>query len=285
MRKLANRRLIGAVVSKKRKSVLKLENTIDAGKSVLDSSGFREVANCGLSSATANLEDLGKSRISTWPRSERPREKLCKYGEASLSDAELLALFVGNGIRGMTAIDISRHMLTSNDGLRAVLALERDEFCAQTGVGEATFALLQAALELSRRHLREKLERADALSSPQTCRDYLSLELRDKRYECFHALFLDSKHRVIRSRELFRGTIDHTSVPIREVVVEALKHNAAAMIVAHNHPSGNPEPSAADKQLTARLLEALSMVGVKLLDHFVVGDGELVSFAERDLLS
>lgn len=235
--------------------------------------------------SAVSLVDSGKRRISHWPEAERPREKLCEHGAESLSDAELLAVFVGSGVKGLTAIDISRNLLHRQDGLRQLLRLDQQEFCAQQGVGEATFALLRASLELSRRYLREKLMRDNALTSPQTCRDFLSLELRDKRYECFMALFLDSKHRVIRAQELFRGTIDHTSVPIREVVVEALRYNAAAMIVAHNHPSGSAEPSAADKHLTSNLSTALNLVGVKLLDHFVIGDGESVSFAERDLMN
>jgi DNA repair protein RadC len=223
--------------------------------------------------------------IRDWPKNERPREKLMAHGADALGDAELLAIFLRTGLPGKSAIELARDILADAGGLRALLNRSSTEFCTFKGIGLAKYVQLQAALELGRRYLRERLERCDTINSPQVSRDYLSMCLRDKPYESFYALFLDTKHRVIHHQELFRGTIDSASVPVREVVKEALKHNAAAMIVAHNHPSGVAEPSAADKSLTETLYLALGMVGVKLLDHFVVGDAEVVSFAEMGALS
>lgn len=229
-----------------------------------------------------NIQNLP---IKEWPESERPREKLLNNGPDSLADAELLAIFIRTGLPGKTALDLARDALLEAGSLRALLNLSSKELCQLKGIGTAKYAQFQAGLELGRRYLMEQMERGDAISSPQVSRDYLTLQLRDKPYESFFAMFLDSKHRVIHHQELFRGTIDSASVPVREVVKEALKHNAAAMIVAHNHPSGVAEPSAADKALTETLYLALAMVGVKLLDHFVVGDSEVISFAEMGALS
>ncbi|GHA21466.1 UPF0758 protein [Arenicella chitinivorans] len=227
-----------------------------------------------------NKDSLSLLPIKEWPEAERPREKLLQGGAERLSDAELLAIFLRTGLPGRSAVDLARDALLRAGGLRALLNLSLSELCVLKGIGEAKYVQFQAALELGRRYLMERLEKGEAMTSPQASRDYLSLVLRDKQYESFFAMFLDSKHRVIHHTEMFRGTIDNASVPIREVVKAALKHNAAAMIVAHNHPSGVAEPSAADKALTESLDLALAMVGVKLLDHFVVGDAEVVSFAE-----
>ncbi len=223
--------------------------------------------------------------IKEWPSADRPREKLLKNGPDTLGDAELLAIFLRTGVPGKSAIELAREILLNAGGLRGLLNLPKNEMCRFGGVGEAKFVQLQAGLELGRRYLRERLDRGSVISNPQASRDYLTMCLRDKPYEAFYALFLDSKHRVIHHQELFRGTIDSASVPVREVVKEALKHNAAAMVVAHNHPSGVAEPSAADKSLTETLFLALGMVGVKLLDHFVVGDAEVISFAELGALN
>ncbi len=222
--------------------------------------------------------------IKAWPAAERPREKLLKSGPQSLSDSELIAIFLRTGLPGQNAVELARSLLSETGGLRAMLNLSKDDLCEHKGIGAAKYVQFQAGLELGRRFLFEKLDRGDVINSPQVSRDYLTLCLRDKPYESFYALYLDSKHRVIHHHELFRGTIDSASVPVREVVKEALKYNAAAMIVAHNHPSGVAEPSAADKALTVTLYKALGMVGVKLLDHFVVGDSEVVSFAEMGAL-
>jgi len=218
------------------------------------------------------LSSQSKLPICEWPEAEKPREKLLANGAQALSDAELLAIFIRTGIPGKTALDLARDALLKAGGLRALLNMPVKDFCEQKGIGSAKYVQLQASLELGRRYLMEKLVKGEAVTSPQVSRDYLTLQLRDKEYEAFFGMFLDSKHRVIHHQELFRGTIDNATVPVREVVKEALKHNAAAMIVAHNHPSGVAEPSAADKSLTQTLFLALGMVGVKLLDHFVVGD-------------
>lgn len=226
-----------------------------------------------------------KLPIKDWPQTERPREKLICNGPSSLSDAELLAIFIRTGLPGKTALDLARDALLVAGGLRALLNLSTHDLCELKGIGAAKYVQLQAGLELGRRYLMEQMIKGDALSSPQISRDYLALQLRDKEYESFFVMFLDSKHRVIHHQELFRGTIDRASVPIREVVKEALAHNASAMIVAHNHPSGVAEPSAADRALTEALVLALDMVGIKLLDHFVVGDNDVVSFAELGVLA
>lgn len=218
--------------------------------------------------------------IKEWPEAERPREKLINNGANSLSDAELLAILIRTGIPGKTALDIARDALHDAGNLRALFNKPVNEFCKSKGFGVAKYVQFQSALELGRRYLMEKLEKGSVINSPETSRDYLTMKLRDKPYESFFVMFLDSKHSVIHCEELFRGTIDNASVPVREVVKEALKHNAAAMIVAHNHPSGVADPSLADRSLTKALYSALSLVGIKLLDHFVVGESEIISFAE-----
>ena len=222
--------------------------------------------------------------IKNWPPEERPREKLQLRGAASLSDAELLAIFLRTGVRGKTAVDLARDMLQQFGGLRALLVCNQREFCARPGLGTVKYVELQAAIELGRRHLQEILRRGEVLSSPAATRRYLTIELRDRPHEVFACLYLDNRHRVIAFEELFRGTIDGASVHPREVVKQALDRNAAAVIFAHNHPSGVAEPSHADQRLTRRLTEALGLVDIRVLDHLVIGDGEVVSFAERGLL-
>lgn len=222
--------------------------------------------------------------ITDWPLAERPREKLLEKGPQSLSDAELLAIFLRTGLRGVTAVDLARQLLNDFGSLRQLLEADLQEFSAHKGLGPAKYAQLQAVLEMGRRHLWERLQRGEALSSPDETRHFLQSRLRDYPHEVFACLLLDNRHRVIAFEELFRGTIDAASVYPREVVKLALARNAAALIVAHNHPSGVAEPSRADENLTRRLKEALALVDIRLLDHFVIGDGEIVSFAERGLL-
>lgn len=222
--------------------------------------------------------------ITDWPAAERPRERLLERGAGALSDAELLAIFLRTGRRGCSAVDLARELLTRFGSLRALLEAGRGDFCAEAGLGPAKFAQLSAVLEMGRRHLWERLERGEGLHSPDETRRYLSARLRDEPREVFAALFLDTRHRVLAFETLFHGTIDAASVHPREVVRRALGLNAAALIVAHNHPSGVAEPSRADESLTRRLRDALALVDVRLLDHFVVGDGEPVSFAERGLI-
>lgn len=221
--------------------------------------------------------------ITDWPAGERPREKLLARGPEALSDAELLAIFLRTGVRGKTAVDLARELLAQFGGLRPLLQADQARFCAGTGLGLAKYAQLQAVLEMARRHLLEGLRRGDALACPDDTRRFLSARLRDYAYEVFACLFLDTRHRIIAFEELFRGTIDGASVHPREVVRRALAHNAAAVILAHNHPSGVAEPSQSDQHITRRLKDALALIDVRVLDHLVVGD-ELVSFAERGLL-
>lgn len=222
--------------------------------------------------------------INKWPEGERPREKLFHQGPASLSDAELLAIFLRTGRRGKSAVDVGRDLLMAFGGLRQLLNADYRQFCAQPGVGLVKWVQLQAALELGRRQLAQSLLRCDVLTSPQLTQTYLQSRLRDCKHEIFACLYLDNRHRVIHFQELFRGTINGAAVYPREVVTEALQHNAAAVIFAHNHPSGIAEPSQADIQLTRTLKQALALVEIRTLDHFVVGDGQTVSFAERGLL-
>ncbi len=222
--------------------------------------------------------------ITDWPRSERPREKLLQQGPGALSDAELLAIFLRTGIPGKTAVDLARDLITHYGGLRPLLQADFNAFCRAPGLGLAKYTQLQAILEMSRRHLRETLQRGTVLENPQQTRDYLSTELRGYEYEVFSCLFLDNRHRVLQFEKLFFGTINSATVHPREVVKRALKHNAAAVILSHNHPSGVSEPSQADIHITRHLKEALGLVDIRLLDHFIIGDGELVSLAERGLV-
>ncbi len=222
--------------------------------------------------------------INTWPEAERPREKLEQRGAAALSDAELLAIFLRTGGRGKSAVDLARELLHHYNGLRGLLDADRRSLCGHKGLGASKFVHLQAGLELGRRYLATTLERSDALSSPADTRNYLRSRLRSYPHEVFACLFLDNRHRVISFDELFTGTIDSASVHPREVVRRALKHNAAAVILAHNHPSGIAEPSRSDEAITRRLTEALALIDVRVLDHIVIGDAETVSFAERGLL-
>ena len=221
--------------------------------------------------------------IKDWPADERPREKLLQRGAAALSDAELLAIFLRTGVTGKSAVDLARELLDAFGGLRPLLEADRRAFGAGKGLGTAKFAQLQAVLEMGRRHLDARLRRGDALESPAQTVRYLSARLRHHPHEVFAVLFLDNRHRVITYEELFTGTIDGASVHPREVVRRALAHNAAALIFAHNHPSGVAEPSAADAAITRRLKEALALIDVRVLDHIVIGD-DAVSLAERGML-
>ncbi|MGB0733441.1 MAG: RadC family protein [Pontibacterium sp.] len=219
--------------------------------------------------------------ITDWPEGERPREKLLTYGAQSLSDAELLAIFLRTGVQGKSAVDLARDLLNRFDGLRPLLEANHTDFCAAKGLGDAKFSQLQAVLEMGRRHLASGLQRESALTSPQAVKHYLMAQMRHENREVFACLFLDNQHRVIIYEPLFWGTIDAAAVYPREVVKRALANNAAAVIFAHNHPSGIAEPSRADRQITDRLVSALSTVDIRALDHMVVGDLEVISFAER----
>lgn len=218
--------------------------------------------------------------IRNWPAAERPREKLLEHGPTVLTDAELLAIFLRTGLAGCSAVDLARRLLNDFGSLRALLEADLECFSQHMGLGPAKFAQLQAVLEMGKRHLAEGLRRDSVLESPQAVRDYLKAKLRHEPHEVFGCLFLDSKHRVLAFEVLFRGTIDSASVYPRQVVKRALSHNAAALILTHNHPSGVSEPSQADRILTQRLKDALGLIDVRVLDHFIVGDGEPLSMAE-----
>lgn len=222
--------------------------------------------------------------IRDWPADERPREKLLARGAAALSDAELLALFIGSGRRGRTAVDLGRELLTAHAGLKPLLELEAAALARQPGIGTAMACRVHAALELGRRYLASELHRPDALTHPAACADYLRARIAAYPYEVFVCLFLDNRHRVIACEELFRGSIDGASVHPREVVRRCLAHNAAAVIFAHNHPSGVAEPSQADREITRHLRHALDLIEVRVLDHFVIGSGCALSLAERGWL-
>lgn len=222
--------------------------------------------------------------IKDWPADERPREKLLQRGASALTDAELLAIFLRTGTMGKSAVDMARDLLIEFGSLQALLAADEYRFCQSNGLGQAKYAQLQAVLEMARRHFSEILQRGNALTSPEITRAYLSAQLRGYSYEVFGCLFLDNQHRVIVWEELFRGTIDGASVYPREVAKRALFHNAAAVIFAHNHPSGIKDPSQADRHITDKLKQALAMFDIRVLDHFIVGDGAPYSFAEHGLM-
>ena len=213
-----------------------------------------------------------------------PKEKMLTQGPASLTDAELLALFLGRGARGLPALDLASELLRQFGGVRGLLGADRQAVLSLPGMGAAKYARIGSALELTRRCLRSGLERGEVFTSPDVTRDFLHLQLRDHPREVFACLFLDNRHRLIAYEELFFGTIDGAAIHPREVARRALELNAAAVLVAHNHPSGVAEPSEADRRITNRLQAALDLLDIRVLDHLVVGDTDVVSFAERGLL-
>ena len=222
--------------------------------------------------------------IRDWPANERPREKLLAGGAGALSDAELLAIFLGSGTAGRDAVATARDLLVEHGPLRVLLDRPAKTLTQLRGIGTARACALAAALELGHRHLAAGLERGEALADPAAAGRYFAQRLRGSANEVFAALFLDTRHRALGFEELFRGSIDGAEVHPRVLVQRALAHGAAAVIVGHNHPSGNPEPSAADRAVTVRLKQALALVDVRLLDHFIVGDGAPLSMAARGLV-
>ncbi len=228
---------------------------------------------------------MTRTPIHAWPKGERPREKLLERGAEALSDAELIAVLLRSGVRGASAVALARELIGRFSGLRPLFSAGLESVCSIPGVGPGKYAQLQAALELARRCLAEPLRRGLVLDGPAAVRQMLQARLQDRPYEVFCCIFLDNRNRVIRLDELFRGTIDGASVHPREVVRQALAVNAAAVILAHNHPSGVAEPSQADEVITRRLTSALALVDIRVLDHLVIGDGTAVSFAERGLLT
>jgi len=222
--------------------------------------------------------------ISNWPTTERPREKLLGHGASALSDAELLAIFLRTGVKGKTAVDLSRDLLAHFGSISALLATDRENLGHFLGMGQAKYATLQAIRELSSRMLLEDLQRGDALTSPSSTKRYLQSLLGDQAQEVFCGLMLNNQHQVISCLTLARGTIDSANIYPREVVKACLAHNAAAVIFAHNHPSGSLTPSEADKSITRKLQQALITVDIRMLDHFIIADNRAVSMAELGLI-
>lgn len=222
--------------------------------------------------------------IRDWPVAERPREKLLELGSASLSDAELLAIFLRTGVTGKSAVDLARHLLKQFGSLRALLEADLKTFSQELGLGPAKFAQLQAVMEMSRRHMAERLKRDPSLHNPRDVREYLKAMVRHEPHEVFGCLFLDAKHRVLAFEVLFHGSIQCAEVHPRQVVKRSLANNAAAVILCHNHPSGITDPSQADQNLTVLLKKALGLIDVQVLDHFIIGDGEPLSMAEAGLM-
>jgi len=222
--------------------------------------------------------------ITDWPASERPREKLIEKGARSLSDAELLAIFLRTGIQGTTAVDLARQLLSHFGSLGAMLNASQEQFCAAKGLGQAKYVQLQAVLELSCRHLKEQADSGKVASSSNAVKNYLQANLSGQDRELFHVLFLDAQNKIIASETLFYGTLTTASVYPREIIKRVLELNAASLILAHNHPSGIAEPSDADVQVTQQIASAAALVDVRVLDHMVVGKGEVTSLAERGLL-
>ncbi|MEQ1592015.1 MAG: DNA repair protein RadC [Thiobacillaceae bacterium] len=222
--------------------------------------------------------------IRDWPIDTRPREKLLRQGAGALTDAELIAVFLRTGVVGKSAVDLGRELLERFGGLSGLCHADKKSACAAPGVGEAKYALLQAVMEMARRTLDEEMKAGNALDSPEAVRAYLRLILHNKEYEVFCCVFLDAQNRVIAVEELFRGTLTQTSVYPREIIKRALFHNAGALILAHNHPSGVAESSQADRQLTRRLAEVLALVDIRVLDHFIVAGAFSLSFKESGQL-
>lgn len=222
--------------------------------------------------------------ILQWPSQERPRERLIQRGAETLSDAELLAILLGHGTKGKTALDLARELIQHYQGLRPLFSASLQSFCELPGLGFAKYCQLQAALELSQRHLKETIERDHTFTDPQDVKNFLLASLRGHEHEVFACLFLDNQNRLICFEKLFHGTINLLTVHPREVVKKALEHNAAAVIVAHNHPSGITTPSQSDREMTQLLNQSLDLMDIRLLDHFIIGEGAVVSFAESGLI-
>lgn len=222
--------------------------------------------------------------IKDWPCEERPREKLLDKGASFLSDAELLAIFLRTGVKGKTAVDLARELLVQFGGLRELLVASQKDFCGSLGLGSAKYAQLQAVVEMAQRHLSCDVKKGSKIDSVDKTQAFLMAKLRDKDQEVFAALFLDSQHQLIAYKELFTGSLDGASVYPREVVKESIRLGAGAIIFAHNHPSGMTEPSNADIQITKRLVQALELIDVRVLDHFIVGNKDALSFASKGLL-
>lgn len=219
--------------------------------------------------------------LKDWPEGERPREKLLMRGANSLSDAELLAIFLRTGCKGINVVSLSRTLLSDFGSLHEIFSATEREFCEKKGLGQAKFVQLQAVLEMSRRYLEESMKKGDALTSAAQTKAFLMATMRDYPYEVFAALLLDSQHRVICFHEFFFGTIDSAIVHPRIIAQKVLRENASAIILVHNHPSGDPTASISDRKITEKIIAAMKLIDVNVLDHFIIGDGETTSFAEK----
>jgi DNA repair protein RadC len=226
----------------------------------------------------------GFMKLTHWPSHERPREKLLQFGAETLSDAELLGIVIGNGTKGKNAVELARDALSKHGSIRAIMTANKSQLSSSQGFGLAKYATLHACMELTKRSLAEVMQKPHSFTHADSASNYLLAHLRDKPHEVFSMLLLDSQHKLIAFRQMFKGTINSAAVYPRELVKQALEDNAAAVILAHNHPSGVAEPSQADIQITDRIRKAMELIDVRVLDHFVVGDDSVVSFAQRGLL-
>ncbi|GAA6204966.1 DNA repair protein RadC [Thalassotalea sp. SU-HH00458] len=222
--------------------------------------------------------------LKDWPSSEKPREKLLNQGATSLSDAELLAIFLRTGVKGCHVVDLARQLIASFGSIAAIYQASAEEFCQVRGLGKAKFVQLQACLEMSKRFLAEEMRNGQALTSSQASKDFLISQLRNETHEIFAVLFLNNQHQVITFKRLFYGTINASAVYPRVVVEKALQHQSSAVILAHNHPSGIAEASFADKNITEQLTRALALIDIRVLDHMIVAGHQCYSFAEHGLL-
>lgn len=229
-------------------------------------------------------EKISEKWVRYWPESEQPRERLLQRGAEALSDAELLAIFLRVGVRGMSVLDLSRKLLADFGGIRGLFKASDETLGKVKGLGPAKIATLRAIGELSQRQLREKVEQVSLIEGSRDVVDLLAHKFRDRDQEVFSVVFLNTKHRVLKIEELFSGTIDSASVYPREVVKRALTHSSSAIIAVHNHPSGNPEPSREDQRLTGELRDACKLVDIVLLDHVIIGGNDYFSFAEKGLM-
>lgn len=222
-----------------------------------------------------------KGMLHSWPVQERPREKLLRLGAQNLSDAELLAIFLRTGVKGCNVVDLSRRLLNHFGSIAAIYNANEQDFCQHNGLGQAKYVQFQACLEMAKRYLHEQVNETPSLTSSYATKQYVMAELKPEKYEVFGALLLNNQHQIIQFERLFQGTIDSAAVYPRVVVEKVLQLNAAAVVFAHNHPSGHALPSEADKQITQRLIKALQLIDVRVLDHLIVAGANCYSFAEH----
>lgn len=221
------------------------------------------------------------NRLKDWPQQERPREKLLSQGATALSDAELLAIFLRTGCKGTDVVTLARHLINEFGSLHAIFAASENDFCAPKGLGKAKYVQLQAVLEMSRRYLQEPLKNGQPLTSAIQTKQFLQAKMHHLPYEVFAALLLDTQHRVIRFHEFFFGSIDSATIHTRVIAQKVLTDNAAAIILVHNHPSGDPTASIADRKITDKIVSAMQLIDVRVLDHFIIGHQKCTSFAEK----